>query len=228
MIESKNIFQCIIECLKTDNLSKLRILYSNYLQISKPISIEQELISFSNNKSPIINAHGIKGLIVIPDFLSICELDQLQRLLSTLPLSGDRGIDLKSIYYGSVGSDEQKSHTTPPLLKYLVHRIHKIPVLQSVTSQLFNQISIIKYVGLQQRSFCRDDFQIYGDAILCFIIGDNPTISFKDKCKIKHIKTNNRSIYLLTDQARYHWCYGVKNNTPKPRYSIIIRKYNGS
>ena len=214
--------QRILDSLDRNDTGALAAVLEEHKRTSGVVALELQLYDYLQPSYPpsIIDAHNIPGLILIPNYLSLYELARLEEQLVDYPLTNTRGIEPRRVYYGQ--STEAKYYKTPALLKGLLSQMQK-RAGTNLTRKSFNQVCVTEYKPKQQRSFCIDSPQIYGNLTACFVIGLQPEISFKLGTMIKHIKIDSRTLCILTGAARYEWCYSIKNNTNSIKHSIIFR-----
>ena len=223
----RTINQRMLECLDRNDMGALEQVLEEHRRTGGEVALTLQLSDYLEPTHPpaVFDAHGIPGLILIPNYLSLYELARLEEQLVDYPLTNTRSIEPRRIYYGQ--STDAPYLKTPSMLKGLLTLMHKrIGTTGTMPSLPFNQVCVTEYKPKQQRSFCIDSPQIYGPQTVCLVIGSNPEISFKLGSMIKHIKIDSRTLCILTRAARSEWCYSIKNNTNSIKHSVIFRSCN--
>ncbi len=163
----------------------------------------------------IENAFDIPGLYYIKDYLNEQEEKLLLNKISTLkflPLSdsiNSRRVAHFGYHYAYNRSGLTKTD----------------PIPNDLILGEFDQLIINEYKPNQQISAHIDHVQQFGPIIACITVGQSIPITFSNDIK-KVVNIENRSMYVMTEDARYKWKHALKNNTNHTRYSLTYRTVN--
>lgn len=141
------------------------------------------------------------------------------------------------LHYGEAGYNygaELNKITVEPIPPILTNFINDFLKARGLAIP-YNSIIVNRYIG-DQGITQHIDKDIFGDHVLCFILGDGATIEFQRDKELFQIYLKGGDVYLMTDESRWEWSHGIKKRkndvvdgikVPRgTRYSITCRQKN--
>jgi len=171
------------------------------------------------------NAHGIRGLYYIEDYISeICDCDQLLKdvlaIAELKPLGDARS--RRVAHYGHTYQYKTGKLDDAPLIPDLLADLpNQVDITENI---VFDQVIINEYKHGQNIA-PHVDSRIFGPAIACISLGAPSVVTFERGGERIRVNIAAGSMYVMTGDARYLYSHSI-SHTGATRYSITYRTIN--
>lgn len=165
----------------------------------------------------------ISGLTLIDSFLSN---DEVEKLKTFLEESKDwqhtvRGVNKSRAvlqfgysYPYRAGAKLTKTIPIPNEFKFIIKRIQ---ALEPTSKFHPNQVIVNRYYKNQGITKHIDHTKFFGKSICCLTIGSTGIMVFRQGKEAYNIKVQERSLYIMREDARYKWTHEMKKLNEKTK-----------
>lgn len=158
----------------------------------------------------------ISGLYYYSNFLTVSEEETLINFLEKEPQwfsISKSDNSRKVLHYGYMYNYKNYGKLEKaPIFPELVQLIkNKIIEKQSLSNEYYLDQCIVNKYNPGQGIASHIDSSIFKNFICCVTLGSGAIIDFTKESETKSLYVEPRSLYIMSDEARYQWVHGMKS-----------------
>lgn len=191
---------------------------------------DQVMMEAQSKKTKVDYFLGVKGLILVDDFVT--EAEETQLLEHINQESWNTSLSRRTQHYGYIYDYTSKnaSEKTTPIPEWALFVVDRL-MEQGLLQERPDQLIVNEYKPGQGIAAHTDSVSSFRDGIVSLSLGSDILMDFVKGSTVKkegHLK--RRSVICMHDEARYKWRHGITqrksdNNIPRgTRVSMTFRK----